>query len=115
MRYDLEERLLKFSKQLISNIRLIKIDYMNRNIIDQLLRSWTSIGANYHEANGSSSKKDFRNKVHLCKKEAKETNYWLDLLLEAQSSNKKEIEVLLQESREIMYIFTKIAQTLKEE
>ena len=115
MKYDLEERLLKFSKELVKSIRLIKLDYMNKNIIDQLLRSWTSIGANYHEANGASSRKDFRNKIHICKKEAKETNYWLQILVEALSSHKTEFECLLKESNEVMCIFNKIAQTLKEE
>lgn len=49
--YDLEERLLKFSKNLLVCIKNIRIEYLNRNIIDQVIRSGTSIGANYYEAN----------------------------------------------------------------
>jgi four helix bundle protein len=115
MVYDLEERLLKFSQQLVSNIKLIKLDYLNKNIIDQLLKSGTSIGANYHEANGASSKKDFRNKIYICKKEAKETCYWLKIFLETLISYRQEFELLLKEADEITRIFNKIAQTLKEE
>ncbi len=52
---------------------------LNSNIISQLLRSATSVGANYHEANAASSKNDFRNKIYICRKEIQETEYWLDL------------------------------------
>ncbi|MDD5164826.1 MAG: four helix bundle protein [Patescibacteria group bacterium] len=66
--YNLEERTAKFSEDIIEFIRSIKRDDINRNIITQLARAITSIGANYCEANASSSKKDFRNKIYICKK-----------------------------------------------
>jgi len=84
MKYDLEWRLVKFSKSVLNTIKKIAITQMNSNIINQLLRSATSIWANYHEVNGASSKKDFRNKIHICRKEAQETYYRLDLLLETE-------------------------------
>lgn len=63
MQYDLEERTKKFSKAVIRFLLKIKMNEINRNIVSQLSRSATSVGANYCEANGASSKKDFRNKM----------------------------------------------------
>lgn len=74
-KYDLEERALEFSKKLINFIKPININITNDNTIKQLLKSGTSIGANYREANGAESKKDFRHKIAICKKESKETQY----------------------------------------
>lgn len=111
--YDLEERLLKFSKQLLGCIRTISIQYTNKNIIDQVMRSGTSIGANYYEANWANGKKDFSNKIHICKKEAKETVYRLELLMEASKNSSWELKQLLEEAKEIMCIFNKIAQKVK--
>ena len=65
--YDLEERTAKFGEDVLEFIRNIKRDDINRNIIVQLVRAVTSVGANYCEANASSSKKDFRNKIYICK------------------------------------------------
>ena len=111
--YDLEERLLKFSKQLLGCIKNTRIEYINKNIIDQVVRSGTSIWANYYEANWANGKKDFSNKIHICKKEAKETVYWLELLLEISKNTPWEIKNLLEEAREIMCIFNTIAQKVK--
>ncbi|HLC94863.1 MAG TPA: four helix bundle protein [Patescibacteria group bacterium] len=63
MQYDLEERTKQFSKDIIGCLLKMKINEINRNIISQLSRSATSVGANYCEANGASSKNDFRNKI----------------------------------------------------
>ena len=111
--YDLENRLLVFSKKLLICIRETRIEYINRNIIDQVIRSGTSIGANYNEANGANGKKDFSNKIHICKKEAKETVYWLELLLEVSKYPPWELKNVLEEAREIMCIFNAIAQKVK--
>lgn len=111
--YDLEERLLKFSKQLLRCIRNTRIEYSNKNIIDQVIRSGTSIGANYNEANWANGKKDFSNKIHICKKEAKETVYWLELLAEMWKPPTEELQKVVKEAREIMCIFNKIAQKVK--
>ncbi len=66
--YDLEERTAQFSEDIIDLAKAIRRDDVNRNIITQLTRAATSIGANYYEANASSSKKDFRNKIYISKK-----------------------------------------------
>ncbi len=79
MNYDLSERTIKFSKQTIKLLKNTPQTSLNNNIISQLIRSATSVGANYAEANGASSKKDFRNKIHICKKEIQEIKYWIEL------------------------------------
>lgn len=111
MKYDLEERTLNFSIKLLKLSKAIKISLINRNIIEQVLRSGTSIGANYSEATGASSRKDFRNKIYLCKKEAQETRYWLKLLEDIEAENLLEINNLVQESHELTLIFNKIANS----
>lgn len=79
-KFDLEERTTVFSERIIQLCRVTPKSSVTIPILDQLIRCGTSIGANYSEANGASSKKDFRNKVFICKKEARETKYWLRLL-----------------------------------
>ena len=110
--YDLEERTAKFAENVIDFIRTIKRDDINRNIIVQLVRAATSIGANYCEANASSSKKDFRNKIYFCKKEANETKYWLRLLAKYQPELKEKIRNFWKEAHEFHLIFQKITNTL---
>ena len=79
-KFDLEERTELFSTKVIEFCKKLPISTINKPIIDQLIRSATSIGANYCEANASSSKRDFRNKIYICKKEANETKYWLRII-----------------------------------
>ncbi|PIP87311.1 four helix bundle protein [Candidatus Campbellbacteria bacterium CG22_combo_CG10-13_8_21_14_all_36_13] len=111
--YDLEERTAKFGENVIIFCKGLKQDPINKPIINQLIRSATSIGANYMEANGASSKKDFRNKIHICKKEAQETKHWLRMLNTAISDNGDEIKELWKECQELTLIFGKIVSTLK--
>ena len=80
MKYDLEERTAKFGERIIDLCKRIPKNTVNNPIISQLVRAGTSIGANYSEANGASSRKDFANKIFICKKEAIETKYWLRML-----------------------------------
>lgn len=108
MIYDLEERTSKFSKNLISFLTKVPITFFNRNIISQLLRSGTSISANYREANGSISKKDFKNKISICKKETKETRYWIELLAEVEPPLKSQLRIFWKEAQEFTLIFGKI-------
>ncbi|NTV41278.1 MAG: four helix bundle protein [Candidatus Moranbacteria bacterium] len=79
-KYDLEERTAIFGENIIGFCKSIKQDTITRPLVSQLIRSGTSIGANYCEANNASSKKDFRNKIFICKKEAQETKYWLRMI-----------------------------------
>jgi four helix bundle protein len=71
-KYDLEERTTLFSECIIELYKASSKNIITIPLIEQLIRSGTSIGANYYEANGASSRKDFKNKIYLSKKEAKE-------------------------------------------
>lgn len=111
--YDLEERTAVFSEKIIAVCKVAKKDVITNPIISQLVRSATSIGANYCEANGASSKKDFVNKIHICKKESKETMYWLRILGTTEKSLKGNCKLLWKESHELALIFGKIASSSK--
>ena len=112
-KYDLEERTAKFGEDVIEFCRNIKQDAITKPIISQLIRSGTSIGANYMEANAASSRKDFRNKIFICKKEAQETKHWWRMLATATQERKDNIRKLWQESQELTLIFGKIVSKLK--
>ena len=113
-KYDLEERTAKFGEDVICLCKSITLDIINRPIITQLIRSSTSIGANYMEANGASSRKDFINKIYICKKEAQETKHWLRMLEKCISENQnQEIRKLWQEAQELTLIFHKISSSAK--
>lgn len=111
--YNLEDRTIKFSEEIIKFVKRLKKDIINIPLISQLVRSATSIGANYCEANGASSKKDFKNKIYICKKEAKETKYWLQIIARANGDYKEECRKLWKEAQELTLIFSKITITLK--
>lgn len=96
-KYDLCERTAEFSGKIIQTCKKIEQNIINKPIISQLIRSGTSIGANYCEANNASSKKDFKNKIYICKKEAQETKYWLQILAECLDQDKMEIRLLWKE------------------
>lgn len=112
-KYDLEERTTQFSIRVISLCKQVKINSISKSLIEQLIRSATSVGANYNEANGASSKKDFKNKIFICKKEAKETKYWIRLLGLTDESFKDECRKLWQEAQELTLIFSRIAISSK--
>lgn len=113
MKYDLEERTRNFSKGIIRIVKTIKVNSINISIISQLVRSATSVGANYCEANAASSRKDFRNKIYICRKEIQETKYWLELLAESNPEVKIGLRNLWAEAQELTLIFNKIAISLK--
>ena len=109
MNYDLEERTAKFGENIISFLKNVKIDVVNKSIINQLVRSSTSIGANYMEANQASSKKDFRNKIQISRKEANETKHWLRMLSVSNVEHKDVCRQFWREANELMLIFSKIS------
>jgi len=111
--YDLEDRTLKFSEDIISFLYKIKKDTITTPLISQLVRSATSIGANYCEANGASSKRDFKNKICICKKEAKETKYWLQLISKSVPDASEQCKIHWKEAQELTLIFSKIIQTIE--
>ncbi|MFH1048383.1 MAG: four helix bundle protein [Patescibacteria group bacterium] len=112
-KYNLETRTMKFSEDIIIFVSKLSKNNINNPLINQLIRSATSIGANYCEANGASSKKDFKNKIYICKKEAKETKYWLQLISISNPEHKEQCRKLWKEAQELTLIFSKIVLTLE--
>ncbi|MCX6704310.1 MAG: four helix bundle protein [Candidatus Woesebacteria bacterium] len=113
IKYNLEERTAIFAERIIELCKKSPKNTITIPIIDQLIRSGTSIGANYCEANGASSKKDFKSKIFICKKESKETKYWLRLLANAEEAIKDKCRELWQEAQEFTMIFSKVAANTK--
>ena len=103
--YDLEERTEGFAKEVIGICKKLPKTTVNMELVSQVVRSAGSVGANYIEANEALSKKDFANRIKICRKEAKESRYWLRLILSANSEFEKGIRALMQESTELMNIF----------
>jgi len=111
--YNLEERTAQFGLNIINFCKNVRQDAISRSLINQLVRSGTSIGANYMEANAASSRKDFQNKIFICKKEAQETKHWLRMIAECSPDEKDEIRNLWKESQELTMIFQKITGSLR--
>ena len=107
-KYDLEERTLKFARKVVEFIGNISKTLSNIEITKQLVRSAGSVGANYIEANEALSKKDFVMRIKICRKEAKESRYWLKLLVITDVEIGKERERLIGESTELTKIFSSI-------
>lgn len=112
--FDLEERTACFGEDIIRLCKKLPKDEITRPLINQLVRSATSIGANYMEANGASSKKDFRNKIFICKKESQETKHWLRMIVAALPEYEEKIKPSRQEVHELVLIFQKITSSLKQ-
>ena len=112
--YDLEDRTLEFAKRVRAFIKKLPNTLANIEDSKQLIKASGSVGANYIEANESISKKDFRFRIKICRKEAKESRYWLRLL-DSQNDSKLDIERedLIKESTELMNIFGAILQKSK--
>ncbi len=107
--FDLEERTLEFAKKVIRLCKQLSQNVINNEVIGQLIDSSGSIGANYREANDALSKKDFKYRIKIARKEAKETHYWLELLIDANPEFKEKIDILLIEAFELKKIFSSIA------
>jgi len=112
-KYDLEERTLGFGKKVIHLCKALPPNAVNFRLIDQVVRSGTSSGANYREANETETKKDFKFKIRICLRESKETVYWLELIKEANMDFQERIDKLLQETKELVKIFGSILEKSK--
>src|SRR5688572_20499119 len=111
--YDLEERTALFAENIICFSKELPKGTITNPLINQLVRSSTSIGANYYEANGAGSRKDFTNKITICKKEARETMYWLRLISSTLPDIRIKADVLHQEAKELTLIFSRIILSSK--
>jgi four helix bundle protein len=109
--YDLEERTYRFAKAVGLYCKTLPISASNREYVKQVLRSSGSVGANYIEANESLSKKDFFMRMKISRKEAKESIYWLRLLIDTNTESfSKEGSVLVNEAVELKKIFSSIIE-----
>ncbi len=104
--YNLEDRTLSFARRVRSFVKKVLRTIGNIEDGKQLIRSSGSVGANYIEANEALSKKDFLMRIKICRKEAKESRYWLNLMdLENNLEVEKECLGLTKEAGELMNIF----------
>lgn len=111
--FDLEERTLIFAKRVIIMCKSLPKNTVNRVLINQIIRSAGSVGANYREANDALGKKDFLMRLRISRKEAKENHFWIELIIEANSNLKNRLADLLQESVEIKKILSSIITKLE--
>jgi len=111
-KYDLEERTAVFAECVIDFAVEIERNAVTLPLITQLVRAGTSIAANYCEADDAESKKDFRHKIGLCRKESRETKYWLRMIARAAPNSKQAARPLWKEAKELHLIFCKIRRSL---
>lgn len=105
---ELEDRTTDFAKRVIRLCKELPNNVINRRLIDQIIRSAGSVGANYREANESLGKKDFTHRLRIARKECKETDHWLILIEEANQDFAKRMEALFTECHEIRNILSAI-------
>lgn len=103
--YDLAERTAKFAEEAIGLVKTLPRNAVTLPLISQLVRSATSVGANTCEANDAVSRKDFRNKIGICRKEASETKYWLRMIASAVPAAAARARALWKEAHELHLIF----------
>lgn len=109
--YDLEERTALFGEAVLRYAKGVPVNEVTRPLISQLVRSATSIGANYCEANDAESKKDFRHKIGICRKESGETKHWLRMIVAAEPPLAVRTRELWQEAKELNLIFGAIRRS----
>ena len=109
----LEQRTKGFALKIIKLSSLLSNSTEDKIIRNQLIKSGTSVGVNYREANTSRSKADFLNRIKICQSEANETIYWLELISEMDNSKMCLSEEVLKEARELFAIFTSIISKMR--
>jgi len=110
---DLDERLLVYGATIIKLVESLPSTIAGRRIGDQLLRSGTSVGANFEEAQGAESKNDFAHKLQIALKELRESNYWLRLLAKTGMLPQETLVVVIGESAQLKAILSKSIATVK--
>ncbi|ERR1700744_3794209 len=110
---ELQKRTQKFAVSIIKFIETLPGGRSLNVLSNQLLRSSSSVGANYRSACKGKSSADFINKITICEEEADESIYWLDLMIESELVNPEKLIVLKKEATELTAIFTAIGKTAK--
>ena len=106
--FDLEIRTAKFGASVIRFAKRLPASLVMNPLIGQLVRSATSVGANYVEADNAESRKDFHHKIGICRKEARESVHWLRMVAVAEPMVQKDAELLCREAKELNLIFSAI-------
>lgn len=109
--YDLEERTALFGEAAIEFCLGLSFTPVTSPLINQFVKSATSVGANYSEADEAESKADFRHKIAICRKESRESKHWCRMLAKAVATEKASVRILWLEARELHLIFCKIIRT----
>ncbi len=111
---ELERRLKRFALDILSLVKKLPYTQENRIYGSQVIRSSSSIGANYAEARYSHSRQDFTHRLNISRKESNETLYWLELILEVNPDFKKDIIDVIDETKQLLKIFISSVKTLKQ-
>lgn len=109
--FDLEERTAIFGENIIKFCRKIPKNSVTIPMISQLVRCGTSVGANYCEADDAESRKDFKHKIGICKKESREVKHWLRMIVMGYEECAEEARILWQEAKELNLIFNAIVNS----
>ena len=110
--YDLEDRTARLGEAVIRFCKTVPLTAITEPLVRQIVRSATSVGANYCEADDAVSGKEFRQKIGTCKKEARETKHWLRMLAVAEPDRAEQARALWREANELMLIFASIFRKL---
>ena len=111
--FNLHERTRAFGRAIILFCKSVRGDDIDRVLIRQLVRSGTSVGANYREANNAESPADFKHKIGISRKEADESKYWVEMVVTARPDLRDAARGVWQEAHELHLILSKIRRTLK--
>jgi len=112
-RHHLETRLLEYAVRVIKVVESLPRTLAGRHIASQLIRSATSVGANYEEAQGAESREDFIHKLQIALKESRESNYWLRLVVQARLLPPERVTEILDESIQLRAMLSKAVATAK--
>ncbi len=107
---DLEKRTRDFAVRIIRLSSNLPNTPEGRVVRNQITKSATSMGANYREANRSRSKSDFKNRISICESEASETQFWLEIIIDAKWLTREQIEPEYAECGELLALFTTIGK-----
>ena len=113
-RFDLTERTARFGEDTIEFLRTITRDDVTGPLIRQLVRSATSVGANYEEADDASSKKEFRYRIRVCLRESRESKPWFRMIAKAAPDRRDRSRELWSEAQELTLIFAAILRSSKD-
>lgn len=108
--YDLSERTALFGETIIHFAKRIPVGLVTSPLISQLVRCGTSVGANYEEANDAESQRDFQHKIGICRKESRETKFFLRMMVAAVPAMRDDAAHLYQEAKELNLIFGSMRQ-----